>query len=251
MEIHILTLFPNMFTGPFQDSIIARAVEKHIVEINIHNIRDYSSGKHKSVDDLPFGGGGGMVLKPEPLFIAIENIRNTIKAKHEGKNVNVEVLLLSPQGDVLNQELVINLSKTEAFIIICGHYEGIDQRVIDELVDREVSIGDYVLTGGEIPAMALIDSLVRLLPGSVGDRMSIEDDTHHNGLLQFPQYTRPSSFRGLEVPSILLSGSHMNIYEWRRRESLRRTLSRRPDLLSKLDLNENDKSLLNHLGECE
>ena len=251
MDIHILTLFPNMFTGPFQDSIVARAKDKNIVEISIHNIRDYSSDRHKSVDDLPFGGGGGMVLKPEPLFTAIETIKNTIKAKHEQKKINMEVLLLSPQGQVLNQELVINLSKADAFIIICGHYEGVDQRVIDELVDREVSIGDYVLTGGEIPAMVLIDSLVRLLPGSVGDRMSIEDDTHHNGLLQFPQYTRPSLYRGLEVPPILLSGSHKNIYEWRRRQSLRRTLSRRPDLLSKLDLNDHDKSLLNDSGEGE
>lgn len=251
MEIHILTLFPDMFIGPFQDSIVGRAKNQNIVEINIHNIRDYSSDKHKSVDDLPFGGGGGMVLKPEPLFSAIENIRSTINAKHEEKSVNVEVLLLSPQGQVLNQELVINLSKTDAFIIICGHYEGIDQRVIDELVDREVSIGDYVLTGGEIPAMVLIDSLVRLLPGSIGDRMSIEDDSHHNGLLQFPQYTRPSLYRELEVPQILLSGNHKNIYEWRRRQSLRRTLSRRPDLLSKAELNDYDKSLLNDSRESE
>ena len=234
MNIYVLTLFPAMFQGPFQSSIVARAIENEIVNIRIHDIRDYSHHKHRKVDDYPFGGGGGMVLKPEPIFSAIESIKKDI-SEREGIEVagNTKVVLLSPQGEVFDQRKATLFSELRSVIFLCGHYDGIDERVIDQLVDVEISIGDYVLSGGELPAMVIIDSIVRLLPGSLGNSKSIEDDSHYNGgLIQFPQYTRPSSFRGLDVPDVLLSGNHKDINQWRINQSIKRTIIKRPDLIN-------------------
>ena len=222
-----------MFQGPFQYSIIARAVQNQIVHIEIHDIRDYSEDKHRKVDDYPFGGGGGMILKPEPIFSAIESIKNKIGKQHGEEAVaDTKVVLMSPQGDVFDQRKAIILSGCSSLIFLCGHYDGIDERVIDQLVDLEISIGDYVLSGGELPAMAVIDSIVRLLPGVLGNRKSIEDDSHYiEGFIQFPQYTRPSSFRDLDVPNVLLSGNHKEIEEWRMEQAVKRTITKRPDLI--------------------
>ena len=245
MEIHILTLFPAMLEGPFRESIVGRAVDGGVVRIRIHNIRDYAHSKHRTVDDYPYGGGGGMVLKPEPLFEAVEAVRSLI-TEDGGRDraENARVVLMSPQGEVLTQAVVEEFASHSDLVLICGHYEGVDERVLEHLIDREISIGDYVLSGGEIPAMALVDAVVRLLPGAVGDGQSIEDDTHSTGLIQFPQFTRPSEFRGWQVPPVLLSGNHEQVRRWRRQQSLKRTQQRRPDLLERAELNAEDRALL-------
>ena len=245
MDIHILTLFPEMFRGPFDESIVKRAVERGLVTIHIHNIRDYAHDKHRVVDDYPFGGGGGMVLKPEPLFLAVEDLKSQIaEAKSPERADDATVVLLTPQGSVLSQSAASQLALRQDLILICGHDEGVDERVREHLVDCEISIGDYVLSGGEIPAMALVDATVRLIPGAVGDTASIEDDSHSSGLLQFPQYTRPATFREWDAPSVLLSGNHEQVRRWRRREALLRTQSNRPDLLETADLTPEDLRLL-------
>jgi tRNA (guanine37-N1)-methyltransferase len=250
MDIHILTLFPEMFRGPFQESIVARAVERGVVSIHIHNIRDYTQDKHKTADDYPFGGGGGMVLKPEPLFLAVEDVKSRIADENGPQRAEeAQVVLLSPQGGALTQETVAGLTLHQDIIFICGHYEGVDERVREHLIDREISIGDYVLSGGEIPAMVVVDAVVRLLPGAVGDSESLEDDSHSSGLIQFPQYTRPSEYRGWAVPPVLLSGNHQKIQRWRRQQSLRRTLRQRPDLLSKTPISQEERLFLKDLGE--
>ena len=250
MDIHILTLFPNMFHGPFQESIVGRAVERGLARIQIHDIRDYAQGKHRTVDDYPFGGGGGMVLKPEPLFLAVEDVKSHIAEGSRPRQAqDAPVVLLSPQGEVLTQEVVRDLSSHQDLILICGHYEGVDERVREHLVDREISIGDYVLSGGEIPAMVMVDALVRLLPGAVGDTQSLEDDSHTSGLIQFPQYTRPAEYRGWPVPPVLLSGNHQEVQRWRRQQSLRRTRGRRPDLLARASLSPEDRLLLEETEE--
>ena len=219
MDIHILTLFPEMFRGPFQESIVARAVERGVVSIHIHNIRDYTQDKHRMVDDYPFGGGGGMVLKPEPLFLAVEDVKSRLTDESGPQRAKeAQVVLLSPQGEVLSQEIVGGLTLHRDLIFICGHYEGVDERVREHLIDREISIGDYVLSGGEIPAMVIVDAVVRLMPGAVGDTESLEDDSHASGLVQFPQYTRPAEYRGWPVPPVLLSGNHQEVARWRRRK---------------------------------
>ena len=245
MDIHILTLFPNMFNGPFDESIIGRAISGDIVRIHIHNIRDYSMDRRNSVDDYPYGGGGGMVLKPEPLFAAVEHL------KTDASNLNTTdglggapVILLSPKGRVLTQSVVYELKAEPSLILICGRYEGVDERVVQHLVDYEISIGDYVLSGGEIAAMALVDSVVRVLPGAVGDMESIADDTHSSGLIQFPQYTRPPEYRGWSVPSVLLSGNHQDIIKWRRQQSLIATSINRPDILDSANLSSEDHKFL-------
>ena len=234
-----------MFQGPFQYSIIDRAVQNQIVDIEIHDIRDYSEDKHRKVDDYPFGGGGGMILKPEPIFSAIESIKNKIGKQHGEEAVaDTKVVLMSPQGDVFDQRKAIILSGCSSLIFLCGHYDGIDERVIDQLVDLEISIGDYVLSGGELPAMAVIDSIVRLLPGVLGNRKSIEDDSHYiEGFIQFPQYTRPSSFRDLDVPNVLLSGNHKEIEEWRMEQAVKRTITKRPDLIDSSESHRDIDSL--------
>lgn len=221
MKIDILTLFPEMFTGFISESIIARAIKKEIVEINIHNIRDYSKDPHKRVDDYGFGGGQGMVLMPQPIFDAVEALRTP-----ESK-----VLLMTPQGVSFKQDLAYDLSKEKHIIIICGHYEGFDER-IRTLADLEVSIGDYVLTGGELPSMVITDSIVRLIDGVILKESHV-DDSFNNNLLDYPVYTKPQNFRGMEVPEVLLSGHHENINKWRYEQQVKRTNERRPDLIKK------------------
>ena len=222
-----------MFTGPFDLSIVKRAIDQQLVDITIHNLRDYSEMKNKIVDDYPFGGGGGMVMKPEPLFASIEQIKaSMLQTSDTTQSTEPQVVLLTPQGQRLTQNIAEEMSLLSDIILICGHYDCIDERVTESLVDREISIGDYVLTGGEIPAMVLVDAIIRLIPGVVGDKDSLDDDTHTSGLIQFPQYTRPQIFRGMSVPDILLSGNHEKIRAWRERQSIERTLKRRPDMLN-------------------
>ncbi|KPK42140.1 MAG: tRNA (guanine-N1)-methyltransferase [Omnitrophica WOR_2 bacterium SM23_29] len=223
MLIDILTLFPNMFAGIFEESIIKRAQKKGKVKIKIHNLRDWSNDKHRKVDDAPFGGGPGMVIKPQPLFDAVSDLRST----------SSRVILLTPQGKGLNQRIAKRLSGFKHLILVCGHYEGIDERFRRKTVTDEISIGDFILTGGEIPAMALVECVVRLIPGIVGDRSSLEFESFISGLLEYPQYTRPAIFRGMRVPAVLLSGDHNKIEIWRRQMALKRTRQRRPDLFKK------------------
>lgn len=220
MKIDILTLFPKMFDGFLSESIIKRAIKDKKVFIEIHNFRDYSDDEHNSVDDSPYGGGAGMVLMPQPIFDCVESLRKK----------NSKVILLTPSGVPYKQKKAYELSQEEHLIIICGHYEGFDERICS-LADMEISIGDYVLTGGEIPAMVLTDSIVRLIPGVINERSHIEDSFSENYLLDYPTYTRPSDFRGMKVPEILLSGNHAEIAKWRYNESVKRTEKRRPDLL--------------------
>ena len=219
MKFDVLTLFPEMFES-LKYSIIGRAVENDLININLINIRDFSKDKHKKVDDTPYGGGAGMVIRPDVIYDAYNSV----------KSENSKVIYMSPQGKTLNQKKVENLSKENHLIILCGHYEGIDQRVIDKIVDEEISIGDYVLTGGEIPAMVLIDSVSRYAEGVISQE-SIEEESFANGLLEYPQYTRPEIFEGEKVPEVLLSGNHQNIAKWRKEEALRITKIKRPDLL--------------------
>ncbi|HLY65274.1 MAG TPA: tRNA (guanosine(37)-N1)-methyltransferase TrmD [Chloroflexota bacterium] len=233
MHIDILTLFPEMFDGPFDASIIKRAQASGIVSIVRHNIRDFTHDKHHVVDDTPYGGGDGMVMKPEPIFEAVEAVRRPDSC----------VVLLTPQGKLLDQTSAQRLSEKSALLIVCGRYEGIDERV-STLADEELSIGDYVLSGGEPAAIVLVDAVVRLLPGAIGAEGGAAGDSHASGLLEYPQYTRPAEFRGLAVPDVLLSGDHQQVERWRRRQSLRRTLERRPDMLATADLTEEDRRFL-------
>lgn len=219
MRLDILTLFPDMFT-PLKESIIKRASDKNLVEINIIQIRDFSQDAHKKTDDIPYGGGAGMVMTPQPLYDAIQSV----------KTPNSYVIYLSPRGKVFNQPMARNLSKCEHLILVCGHYEGIDERIIELCIDEEISIGDYVLTGGELPAMVLADSIIRLLDGAISQD-SLSEESFTNNLLEYPQYTRPQNFKGLEVPEVLLSGHHANIAKWRKEKSVEITRKNRPDLL--------------------
>ncbi|MBM2825291.1 MAG: tRNA m1G protein [Dehalococcoidales bacterium] len=234
VQIHILTLFPQMFEGPFNLSIIKRAIDRQLVSINIHDIRDYTHDKHRTVDDYPYGGGAGMVLKPEPIFEAIEAIKSPI-LEQEGIET-VPTILLTPQGRLLSQQVALELSKYSHLIVICGHYEGVDERVCEHLATDAVSIGDYVLSGGELAAMVLVDTIVRLVPGALGSEDSAADDSYATGLLEYPQYTRPAVYRSWAVPEILLSGNHAQITKWRREQAILRTLERRPELLDKANL---------------
>ncbi len=235
MRIDILTLFPGMFAGPFDESIVKRAIDGHLVEIILHNLRDYGLGKHRMVDDYPHGGGSGMVMMPEPLFAAVEDIK---------QDQEFPVILLTPQGRVLDQKIAAEMAALPRFLLICGHYEGVDERVREHLVTDEISVGDYVLTGGELPAMVIVDAVVRQLPGVLGSDESAQEDSHANGLLEYPQYTRPRKFRDWEVPEILLSGNHAEIAKWRRRQSVLRTLKRRPELLQKADLTDEERQIV-------
>ncbi|MBU1998765.1 MAG: tRNA (guanosine(37)-N1)-methyltransferase TrmD [Candidatus Omnitrophota bacterium] len=229
MRIDIITIFPKMFEPVLNESIIKRAQVKGKVKIFIHDLRDYTLDKHKKVDDRPFGGGSGMVLCSEPIFRAVDKIR----AKNQESRVKSKVVLLCPQGRKLDQKIAKKLAKQKNLVLICGHYEGIDERVREVLVDEEVSIGDYVLTGGELPAMVLVDCLVRLIPGVLGDKNSLNFESFEGNLLEYPQYTRPAIYRGQRVPDILLSGNHQKIEEWRKIEAIKRTRLKRPDLLKK------------------
>ena len=245
MRIDMVTLFPEMFLGPFGDSITKRAIESGILDIHYLNFRDYSFDKHHHVDDSPFGGGAGMVLKPEPLFRAVRALKEETK-EFEG---NRRVLLMDPSGPTFTQAKAKELAGYDQLIFICGHYEGFDARITENLADEAISIGDYVLTGGELPAIVITDAVSRMLPGVLGDEESAPTDSFYEGLLEFPQYTRPREFEGMEVPDILLSGDHGKIKEWRRQESLRITLKNRPDLLEKAPLTDKDREYLARLRE--
>lgn len=239
MHFDIFTLFPEMFQGPFSESILKRAQEQGLLSIALHNIRDATTDKHHIVDDYPYGGGAGMVMKPDPIFTSVESV-------YQGG----PIILLTPQGRLFNQQVAQALAQESRITLICGHYEGVDERVREHLVTDELSIGDYVLTGGELAAMVVVDAISRLIPGVLGGSESTQEESHSGNLLEYPHYTRPPEFRGWHVPDILLSGNHAQIARWRRKESLRRTRERRPDLFAKLDLGgKMDTKLIKELDE--
>lgn len=245
MRIDVLTLFPQIFDGLLNCSIIGRAREYGLVDIRLHDIRGYTHDKHHVVDDYPYGGGAGMVLKPEPIFEAVESIKKGLGLS------SVPTILLTPQGRLFTQEAARELAGHQHLILICGRYEGVDERVAEHLASDEISIGDYLLSGGEVAAMAVVDCVVRLLPGVLGSEASLVEESHIDGLLEYPQYTRPPVYRGLATPSILLSGDHGEIARWRRKQSLLRTVKRRPDLIEKAVLTTEDKSLLSEASEIK
>ncbi len=242
MKFDILTLFPEMFAGPFSDSIIKKARENGLIEINLIDIRDYTTDKHNTADDYPYGGGAGMVLKVDPIYYALEDITDNFHKKASS-------ILLTPRGQRLDQKMVKEFSKNNHLILICGHYEGVDQRITDNFIDYEISIGDYVLTGGEIPAMVIVDAVSRMLPDVLGHADSKKNDSYYKGILDHPHYTRPRSFKDMEVPPILLSGNHQLIDRWRKKEALRKTYLMRPDLLKKTEMTEQQKELLGEIKE--
>ncbi len=243
MRFDILTLFPDMMRTILDESIIGRAQKSEILEINCINIRDFAQNKHNSVDDYPYGGGFGMLMQAPPIYRAYESVAG------EDKPYTV---YMSPQGKVLTQEKVVELSKKDRIVILCGHYEGVDERVLEEIVDEEISIGDYVLTGGELPAAVLVDSVARMVEGVLPQSESFTEESIYSGLLEYPQYTRPPVFMGREVPEVLLSGHHANIEKWKRKESLKRTYLKRPELLEKAQLTDKDRKLLDEIiGEIE
>jgi tRNA (guanine37-N1)-methyltransferase len=241
MKISILTLFPQMFDGPFGESMIKHAVDTGVVDISIIDIRDFTTDKHRSADDYPFGGGSGMILKPEPVFLAVESVL----ADRDGSHV--PVVLLSPQGRRFDQAVAAELSQAAEIALICAHYKGIDERIRVHLCNDEISIGDFVISGGELAAMVVVDAVTRLLPGVLGDLASAQTDSFYDGLLECGQYTRPREFRGHRVPEVLLSGNHEAVRQWRRKDALRKTLSRRPDLLKAVTLEDEDKRLLEEI----
>lgn len=275
MRIDVLTIFPEMCEGVFRSSILGKAQEKGLVTLNAVNFRDYSGNKHQTVDDYPYGGGGGMVLKPEPIFAAVEAVIAQAEAErtrlpqegqapaadasdvpHGSDGLNgpnrlerkrPRVILMCPQGEPFTQAKAEELAQESHLILVCGHYEGYDERIREHLVTDELSIGDYVLTGGELPAMVVTDSVVRLLPGVLGNESSAVTDSFSTGLLEYPHYTRPADFRGWTVPDVLLSGHHAKVEQWRKEQSLRRTVERRPDLLESIELNEADRKLLERI----
>lgn len=241
MEFDVFTLLPDVFSPYLESSILQRARQRGLIEVRIHNIRDWATDKHHVTDEEPYGGGGGMVMKVEPVFAAIESVF--------GPAAGCPVILLTPQGRVFNQKIALELAQYPCIALLCGRYEGVDERIREHLVTDEISIGDYVLTGGELPALILIDAVSRLLPGVLGDPDGPFDDSHATGLLEYPHYTRPPEFRGWRVPDILLSGDHAKITKWRREQSLRRTLKRRPDLLESAALSDTDRQVLKKIRE--
>ena len=245
MRFHILTLFPEAFEGPVRHSMLGRAIQRGLLSVQITDIRSYTHDAHGTADDYQFGGGHGMVMKPEPIFDAVED---TLEAFPEPNRGSVPVVLLSPQGRKLDQELVLELAAAPGLVLICGHYAGVDERVRTHLATHDISIGDYVLTGGELAAMVVVDAVSRFVPRVVGSAENVQEDSITSGLLQHPLYTRPADFRGIAVPDILLSGHHAQIDRWRRQESLRRTFRRRPDLLATAELSEEDRKFLAELG---
>ena len=244
MRIDILTLFPEMFQGPFSEGVFRRAVERGLVTVNIHNIRDYTHDKHRTVDDYPYGGGVGMVLKPEPIFEAVEAVKSEIESTEGGE---LSVILLTPRGRLFRQRTAEELAGRRHLVLICGRYEGVDERVCEHLATDEISIGDYVLGGGELAAMVVVDAVVRLLPGVLGSEASVREESHADGLLEYPQYTRPEVYRDWPVPEVLRSGNHARIARWRREQAILRTLKRRPELLGEASLNAEDKQFLRSL----
>ena len=241
MEFDVFTLLPEVFPPYLESSILQRARQRGLIDVRVHNIRDWAADKHHVTDDEPYGGGGGMVMKVEPVFAAVESVL--------GPETRFPVILLTPQGRVFNQKVAMELVQHPRLALLCGRYEGVDERIREHLVTDEISIGDYVLTGGELPALILIDAVSRLLPGVLGDPDGAADDSHATGLLEYPHYTRPPEYRGWKVPDILVSGDHAKIAKWRREQSLRRTLIRRPDLLESAPLSETDRKVLKKIKE--
>ena len=242
MKFDIVTIFPKMVEAPLAEGIVARAIERQLLDVRVHDLREFTTDRHRVVDDMPFGGGPGMVMKPEPLFRAVEKI-----AAERGRPG--AVVLTSPDAPALTHATAGRLRDLGHVVILCGRYEGVDERVRAHLATEEISIGDYVVSGGELPALVIVDAVARLVPGVVGDEQSVARDSFATGLLDFPQYTRPAEFNGMAVPPVLLSGHHAEIERWRRREALRRTLERRPDLLEDASLAQKDRALLNELVE--
>lgn len=250
MQFDVFTLLPEVFPPYLETSILKRASARGLIHVNIHNIRDYAQDKHHTTDDTPYGGGGGMVMKPEPIFDAVESVLGIKPPLSTGQpDSSIPIILLTPQGRVFNQKIAKELSQHPRIVLICGRYEGIDERIRQHLVTDEISIGDYVLTGGELPALLVIDAVSRLLPDVLGDPTGAEDDSHAMGLLEYPHYTRPPEYRGWKTPEILLSGDHAKIDKWRREQALERTLKKRPDMLEKADLSESDKKYLEKLNQ--
>jgi tRNA (guanine37-N1)-methyltransferase len=239
MIFDILTIFPEIFRSPLSESLLKKALDRELIQVRVWNLRDFTEDKHRTTDDYPYGGGAGMVMKADPIFRAVEEIRS--------KNPEARAILLTPQGERFHQGLAKELSEQKHWILVCGRYEGLDERVRRGAVDREISIGDYILNGGEIPALVFLEVISRYVPGFLGSEQSVEEESFSDGLLEYPQYTRPPVFRGMEVPEVLLSGNHAEIKRWRRRASLKRTYGRRPDLLEKADLSEEDLEYLAEL----
>jgi len=241
MRVDIITLFPSMFKGPFEESMIKRARESGVLEINIHNLREFTHNRHRTVDDAPFGGGAGMIMKIEPILEALEFLKREV-------SLSSRVMLLSPQGQTLTQDKAKKLAQEKNLILLCGHYEGVDERVREHLIDEEISIGDYVLTGGEVAAMVLVEVIVRMIPGVVGKKESIKKDSFYDSFLDYPQYTRPAEFGGWKVPGVLLKGNHQAIEKWRREKMLEKTWRRRPELLKKAKLTTEDREYLERVS---
>ncbi len=237
IRFDVLTLFPSMFEAVLGNSIIGRARERGIIEMHFTDIRDFTKNKHRKVDDYPYSGGGGMLMQAQPVYDAYMSVAENLPKKPL-------TIYMTPQGKVFDQKTAVELSKEENIVILCGHYEGVDQRVIDEIVDMELSVGDFVLTGGELPAMSVIDAVSRLVPGVLSEESSYENESHFNGLLEYPQYTRPPVWHGREIPEILISGHHANIEKWKREQSLLNTLKKRPDMLMRAELTKDDKKFL-------
>jgi tRNA (guanine37-N1)-methyltransferase len=241
MRVDIFSLFPQVFNPYLEVSILQRAIQNGLAEVYSHNIRDWAKDRHHTTDDVPYGGGGGMVMKVEPVFAAVEEVL--------GIPTKCPLILMTPQGRLFDQKTAYELSSLDQLAILCGRYEGIDERIRENLVTDEISVGDYVLTGGELPALTVLDAIVRLIPGSLGDPDGAQDDSHASGLLEYPHYTRPPEYRGSRVPEVLLSGNHGEIARWRREQSIKRTLERRPDLLQKIDFSDQENKYINSLLE--
>jgi len=248
MQFEVFTLLPEVFPPYLETSIIKRARERDLINVRVHNIRDYTHDKHHMTDDTPYGGGGGMVMKPEPIFEAVETVLGLDSNQTPPKPAsNIPIILLTPQGRVFDQSIAQELSQHPHVALLCGRYEGIDERIREHLVTDEISIGDYVLTGGELPALILIDAIARLLPDVLGDPTGAQDDSHAMGLLEYPHYTRPPEFRGWKIPELLLSGAHTKIDKWRREQALLRTFNKRPDMLEKAELTKEDRKFIEKL----
>jgi len=264
MRFDIFTLFPGIFESPLKESMLKRAIESGLLDVQLHNIRDYAEGRHQVTDDYPYGGGGGMVMKPEPVFAAVEAIFkdeggglrdeaassvDSVQSAIQNPQSKIPIVLLTPQGRLFNQQIATELAQYNRVVLICGRYEGFDERIREYLATDEVSIGDYVLTGGELAALVVVDAIIRLKPGVLGDPTGAIDDSHASGLLEYPHYTRPPEFRGWRVPEILLSGDHAKVDRWRREQALLRTWRRRPDLLARAELSELDRAFLRQLEQ--